>query len=65
MSQYRPTVGIEPINEYEKTKQDVITAYKSFHALSSIQQEKLAKELFGAANVATILNIIQQTFKNH
>lgn len=44
MSQYRPTVGIEPINEYEKTKQDVITAYKSFHALSSIQQEKLAKK---------------------
>ena len=64
MGQYRPTAGIDPTDKYEKAKQDLIKAYESFNDLSSIQQEKLAKELFGAANVAAVLNIIQQAFKS-
>ena len=60
MNQYKPTIGIEPTDPYEKAKQDLITALKSFGMLSAIQQETLAKELFGAASVNAILNLIQQ-----
>lgn len=65
MSQYRPTVGIEPTDKYEKAKQDLITAYNSFRELSPNQQETLAKELFGAANVAAIINAMQRAFRNY
>lgn len=64
MNQYRPTFGIEPTDKYEKAKQDIIKACKSFNELSFIQQETLAKQLFGAANVAAVLNIIQRDIKN-
>ena len=64
MNQYRPAVGIEPTDKYEKAKQDLITAYNSFRELSPNQQEMLAKELLGATNVATMLNIMQRAFLN-
>lgn len=65
MSQYRPTIGIRPTDKYERAKHDLITAYNSFRELSPDQQEKLAKELFGAANVAVILNAMQRAFLNY
>lgn len=65
MNQCKPTVGIEPNDEYEKAKQDLITAYNSFRKLSPNQQELLAKELLGAANVAAMLNIMQRVFWNY
>ena len=62
MCQYRPTVGVELTDKYEKAKQDLITAYNSFRELFPDQQEMLVKELFGTAKVAAVLNIIQRTF---
>ena len=59
MNQYRPTFGVEPVDPYEKAKQDLITALQSFRMLSPRQQEMLAKELFGAANVAAVVELIQ------
>ncbi len=55
----RPTVGIEPTNPYEKAKQDLITAYNSFAALTPPQKEMLVKEMFGAANVNAVMQIMQ------
>lgn len=43
----------------KKQKQDLITALQSFRMLSPRQQEMLAKELFGAASVEAVVNIIQ------
>ena len=65
MNQYRPTIRIEPTDKYEKAKQDLITAYNSFRELSPNQQEMLAKELLGAANVTTMLNIMQRVLWNY
>lgn len=65
MEQYRPTVGIEPTDKYEKAKQDLITAYNSFRELSPNQQVMLAKELLGAANVTAMLNVMQRAFWNY
>ena len=62
MNQYRPTIGIEPTDKYEKAKQDLINAFYSFGKLSPVQQETLIKELFGAVNVATVLNIMLRRF---
>ena len=50
-------MGIESTNPYEKAKQDLITAFQSFSMLPPLQQEMLAKELFGAANVAAVVNL--------
>lgn len=59
MNQYRPTIGIEPIDPYEKAKQDVLKARDSVRALPPNQQERLAKELFGAASIEALVNLIQ------
>ena len=55
----RPTVGIEPTNPYEKARQDLITAYNSFAVLTPLQKETLVKEMFGAANVNAVIQIMQ------
>ena len=60
MNPYRPTFGIEPIDPYEKAKQDLITAFNSVSKLSPMQQEILMKELFGAANVVAALNLLRR-----
>lgn len=64
MNQYKPTIGIQPTDKYEKAKQDLITSYNSFRELSPEQQGMLVKELFGAANAAAVLNILQRKFWN-
>ena len=62
MDSYRVTVGVEPTNDYDKAKQDVIQAMTSVRKLPIHQQRKLAEELVGSANVAVLLNIFNQTF---
>jgi len=56
MDDYRVTVGIEPTNDYNKVKQDILQAINSIRKLPPQQQRLLAEELVGAANVATLLN---------
>ncbi len=60
MNQYRPTIGIEPIDKYEKAKQDVLKARDSVMALLPAQQERLAKELFGVENYGAVVNLMQR-----
>lgn len=60
MDNYRVTVGVEPTNDYDKAKQDLMEAYKSFSKLKTWQKEQLAKELYGADAVALLLKIMQQ-----
>ena len=47
MNEYKVTLGIEPTNDYEKAKQDLIQAMQSIQKLSPLQQQMLAKEFFG------------------
>lgn len=61
MNNYRLTVGIEPTNDYDKAKQDIIQAMISIRKLPPQQQQRLAEELFGAANVAALMTIFNQT----
>ena len=62
MDSYRVTVGVEPTNDYDKAKQEVIQAMTSVRKLPVHQQQKLAEELVGSANVAVLLNIFNQAF---
>ena len=62
MDNYRVTVGVEPTNDYEKAKQDVMQAMISIRKLLLHQQRMLAEEFVGAANVTALLNIFQRTF---
>ena len=61
MDNYRLTVGIEPSNDYDKAKQDVIQAMASMRKLPPQQQRMLVEELVGAANVAAVINLLNQT----
>lgn len=61
MDNYRVTVGVEPTNDYDKAKQDLMQALASIGKLPPYQQRRLAEELVGVANVATLLTIFNQT----
>jgi len=60
MDNYQITVGVEPTNDYDKARQDVIKAFDSVRKLPLWQQQKLAEELFGAANVAMLFRLLNQ-----
>ena len=60
MGNYRVAVGVEPTNDYDKAKQDLMEAYKSFSRLKPWQKEQLAKELCGADAASLLLKIMQQ-----
>lgn len=62
MDNYRVTVGVEPTNDYDKAKQDVMQAMTSIRKLPPQQQRMLAEELVSAANVAALMNIFRQNF---
>lgn len=62
MDNFKVKLNVEPTNDYEKAKLDLVTAMKSIRALPPCQQEQLAKEIFGAQAVATLAHIMQQYF---
>ena len=62
MDNYKLTVNIEPTDKYEKAKQDLLEAKKSFGELSSDQQWQLIYDLFGAESVATLCQAMQKYF---
>ena len=62
MDDYQVTVGVEPTNDYDKARRDVMQACVSIGKLPTQQQRKLAEELVGAANVTALLNIFHQFF---
>lgn len=60
MDNYRVTVGVDPTNDYDKAKQDVMQAMASIRKLPPQQQRMLAEDFVGAANVAVLMNIFRQ-----
>ena len=59
----RPTIDFESTDPYQKAKKDVMTALISVKSLPEDQQRRLAEELFGAANVAAVINLTRYGFK--
>lgn len=53
-------MGIAPTDDYEKAKQDLIQVMQSIQRLSPQQQQMLAEELFGAANIMALIEIIHR-----
>lgn len=61
MNNLKLTLGIEPTDKYEKAKMDLIQARKSFLELTQQEQQMLIEELVGRANVATVINLLNQS----
>lgn len=47
MDYFKPTVGVEPKNKYDKARQDLIQAMNSIRELTPQEQQMLATEFFG------------------
>lgn len=62
MDNYQIKIDVEPVNDYNKAKLDVMKAMISVRKLPQQQQQALAEEFFGAANVAAILKLFYQAF---
>jgi len=57
MNNYRLKAELEPINKYEKAKQDLLKAKKSIEDLSPQERYALAQEVFGAAQAEALMKI--------
>ena len=62
MEGYNATLKLEPTDDYQKAKQDLIQAILSIQKLPPQQQQKLAIELFGAAKLTAAMQIFRQYF---
>lgn len=62
MENFKINLNVEPTNEYEKAKWDLLNAMNSIRALPTYQQGQLVKEVFGAQAVAMLARIMQQYF---
>lgn len=60
MTNFEPTFGIDPTDDYDKAKKDLMQAAISIQKLPAQQQQQLAMELFGAANVVALLKLFNQ-----
>ena len=63
MEEYQLTLGIEPTNDYEKAKQDLLQAIQSIQKLSPLQQQMLAKEFFETASNMALLKMFQRYWR--
>ena len=63
MEEYQLTLGIEPTDDYEKAKQDLLQAMQSIQKLSPLQQQMLAKEFFENAGNMALLKMFQQYWR--
>lgn len=63
MEEYKLTLGIEPTNDYEKAKQDLLQAMQSIQKLSPLQQQMLAKEFFETAGNMALLKMFQRYWR--
>ncbi len=60
MDRFKPAIGIETTNKYDKVKQDFIQAMNSIRELTQQEQQMLVTELFGAAGIAALLNLFNR-----
>ena len=63
MEEYQLTLGIEPTDDYEKAKQDLLQAMQSIQKLSPLQQQMLAKEFFETAGNMDLLKMFQRYWR--
>ena len=63
MNRVKPMVGLEFTDKYEKAKQDLTEARKSFSELTPDQKRNLVNELFGAEAVASLCQVMQKYFE--
>ena len=62
MDKFKLSLEMEPTEKYEKAKQDLLQALKSYGDLSPTEKESLMKEFFGVANFAAVCNMLKQYF---
>lgn len=62
MDNYKVTVGLEPINDYEKAKQDFLKALNSIGKLIPQERQRLLEEFYGAAKVKFIFDFFNNYF---
>ena len=60
MNDIKIELNISPKDKYEKAKLDLMQALKTYEELSASDKERLVNEIFGAANVAVVCNILTQ-----
>lgn len=58
MDEYEMKVDIEPKNNYEKAKQDLIKARLSFDKLTAQEKEKLITEALGIEAMIELKNVL-------
>ena len=58
MDKIKIVPDIEPTDPYEKAKADMLKAKMSLSKLTPNQQKAFAEELFGAADVETVLKAL-------
>ena len=58
MRNYNTSVDIEPTDAYQKAKRDLVQALQSIQALTPVQQKLLAEEMLGAAQFASICQVL-------
>lgn len=58
MGEYEMKVDIEPENNYEKAKQDLIKARLSFDKLTAQEKEKLITEALGIEAMIELKNVL-------
>ena len=60
MDKYKLSLGVEPTDKYEKAKQDLVQALKSYGELSPQEKECLMTEFFGATNIAILIDMLNK-----
>lgn len=63
MNDFQTTVDFKPTSDYDKARQDVLKAISSIEKLSPYQQQSLAEELVGAANMAMLLDLFKKIYR--
>lgn len=58
MNDYKINLSVEPTNDYDKAKMDIIQAMNSIQKLSPQQREQLARELFGVERIELIRQVL-------
>lgn len=58
MNEYEMRVDVEPKNNYEKARQDLIKARLSFDKLTDQEKKKLFSEVIGAETMQFLLNFL-------
>lgn len=62
MNEFNITLGIEPVNKYDKARKAVLEAANAISELSPAEKEMLAREIFGRELVSAMYKMMQEYF---